>query len=373
MKQPVSSVDDLPAGALALLRDCQQRDYFQGLDWLRNFCANGLEPDAQARLIAAEGSHDGKPCHGLLALRTPPGQPGAFVEGWKAAGRGLASLTSYQSTRFALHLPADNATHPPLARALSAKLTATAAPALLDINLLEPASAGIEEFRSALEADGYETEPYVYSHNQFESVAGLSFAEFLACRPSQVHKTYTRKARQLARKHDCRFRVLAASENLDAALADYEAVLAGSWKDVEPFPLFTRQLIRDAAVAGVLRLGLLYVDDKPVAAQLWIVSNGRATIYKLHYLETMAKQAVGAVLSLNMCEHALEVDEVAEIDFGVGNEAHKVAWLAESRPLTGLLAFERSSLLGRYLRSKHHTRARLREFRSTLRQQFKPR
>lgn len=361
------SVRDLPQGAIALLKETQARDYFKGYDWLRNFCEHGLEPGAEPRFVVAGSQAGGAGDTALLCLRSPPGQPGSIIEGWRAAGRGFASLTNYQSVRFGLHLPSDPSRHAALASQLADNLLSAIKPALLDLSHLEPASPGLTDFRGALENHGYAIEEYQHSQNIFERIDDLSYSGYLQMRPSQVRSTDARKARQLERKHDCVFRVVTDPRELAPAWADYETVLEGSWKDPEPFPKFTRALIRDAASAGVLRLGLLHVDGSPVAAQVWIVSGDRATIYKLHYLSSMSRQAAGAVLSLKMFRHMLEEERVREIDFGVGDEAHKRDWLADSRPLTGMLAFAQNSPVGQAMRLRYLSRQQLRRFRASMR------
>lgn len=362
-----NSVDELPESALQLVKEVGERDYFQGLDWLRNFCAFGMARDVEPLLIVADDSSEFPGETAMLGLRRPSGQAGSEIEGWWGCDRGTSGLTSYQSVRFGLHLPADSGSHASLTRQLVAMLVANDAPVVIDLSHLEPGTPGIKEFCNALEAQGYFVRHYTHSQNLYEQVTGQAFSEFLARRPSQVRSTYARKARQLDRKQDCRIIVQSSVSGLEPALADYESVLTGSWKDPEPFPVFTNHLIRAAAAAGVLRLGLLYVSGTPVAAQVWIVTAGRATIYKLHYLEAFAKQAVGSILCLKMIQHMLETERVDEIDFGVGDESHKRLWLAQARPLNGILAFKKSSAIGRALALRYSGRALLRKMRSRLR------
>ena len=86
-------------------------------------------------------------------------------------------------------------------------------------------------------------------------------------------------------------------------------------------------------------MGLLYVDDKPVAVQVWLVSSGRATIYKLHYDADFHQQSVGAILMLRMFEHMIDIEHIHEVDFGIGDENAKSLWLKKQRPLCGIVAF----------------------------------
>ncbi|MBZ5496001.1 MAG: GNAT family N-acetyltransferase [Acidobacteriia bacterium] len=49
---------------------------------------------------------------------------------------------------------------------------------------------------------------------------------------------------------------------------------------------------------GWLRPGLLHVDDKPDAAQLWLVQDRVASIHRVSYDERFAKLSVETVLTL---------------------------------------------------------------------------
>ncbi|MFX6011244.1 GNAT family N-acetyltransferase, partial [Acinetobacter baumannii] len=75
-----------------------------------------------------------------------------------------------------------------------------------------------------------------------------------------------------------RLELVRDGERLVAGIAAYQAVYAQSWKMADPYPDFVPGLIRLCARRGGLRLGVAWLGDKPVAAQIWIVANGRADI-----------------------------------------------------------------------------------------------
>ena len=68
---------------------------------------------------------------------------------------------------------------------------------------------------------------------------------------------------------------------------------------------------------------MLYLDQTPVAAQLWLTHNGIASIYKLAYDEEATRYSAGTVLTAAMFEQALDVDRVAEVDYLNGDEPYK--------------------------------------------------
>jgi len=98
-------------------------------------------------------------------------------------------------------------------------------------------------------------------------------------------------------------------------------------------------LIRATAAADTLRLGLYYIEDKPVATHLWIITSGRATICKHHHDSNFNKESVGGILTLRMFEYAIDTEHVHTIDFGVGDEPAKRYWLNEEESLCGVVAF----------------------------------
>ncbi len=170
--------------------------------------------------------------------------------------------------------------------------------------------------------------------------AGMDFAAYWAARPAKLRNTFRRKAKTAGlevRIHD----VLD-----DAAWADYEAVYRASWKPEEGSFPFLRALAEQEGAAGTLRLGLAYKDGRPVAAQLWLVENGEATIHKLAYAEDAKTLSPGTILTEAMFRHVLDTDRVNVIDYGTGDEPYKAEWMEERRMLWRLTAYDRRSLWG---------------------------
>ena len=128
---------------------------------------------------------------------------------------------------------------------------------------------------------------------------------------------------------------------LEAGIAAYEAVRAGSWKPAEPFPDFDAALMRAAAAAGLLRLGVLRrrADGVPVAAQYWVLDRGgtRASVLKLSHLESERAASPGTALTALMIQGLLADDGVQELDFGRGDDAYKRLWVGTARRRIGLV------------------------------------
>ena len=161
-----------------------------------------------------------------------------------------------------------------------------------------------------------------------------------AARPGRLRETVRRKGRGAP------FRI-AIHDRFDAgAWADYEAAYARSWKPAEGSPAFLRALAEQEGMAGTLRLGLAYDGARPVAAQLWLVERGIATIHKLAYDEADRARSPGTLLSHAMFRHAIEVERVRTIDFGLGDEPYKADWMDEARPVFRIDAWNPRTLRG---------------------------
>jgi CelD/BcsL family acetyltransferase involved in cellulose biosynthesis len=95
-----------------------------------------------------------------------------------------------------------------------------------------------------------------------------------------------------------------------------------------------------------LRLGLAYIDGVAVAAQLWIVADNTAYIYKLAYDEAYKSYGVGSVLTSKLMQHFIDVDKVSIVDYLTGDDAYKKDWMSHRRERWGVLAFNTSTLFG---------------------------
>src|SRR5690606_17938235 len=182
-----------------------------------------------------------------------------------------------------------------------------------------------------------------------------TFAKYWARRPSRLRHTVERARRRLNREHDWRVDIVDMSgPALESGIAAYEAVYAQSWKEPEPCPAFMPELMRMAAAQGVLRLGLMWVDGVVVAAQVWLVSAGKASIYKLAYASGAERLSAGSVLTTALMQHVMEVDLVTEVDYLMGDDAYKRDWMSSRRERVGLVAFDLSRVRGLTAWTKHH-------------------
>ena len=252
-----------------------------------------------------------------------------------ADGR-LAGLTSPYSTCFR-PLTAADATAEELRRAgrAFARFCRGAGPLLLDA--LDGAWPGLAPLLAGFRAGGMLPLRFDHFGNWHCDVAGQDWDAYLAARPGALRNTIRRRLAQAARDPTLGFAIVRGGAAPAAGIAAYDAVYTQSWKAPEPFPRFPATLMRAAAAAGTLRLGLLRASGAPVAAQLWVVADGVATVHKLAHDERARAQSPGTVLTALMVRHLLDEERVATLDFGRGDDPYKVGWTGRRRARLGVL------------------------------------
>jgi hypothetical protein len=200
---------------------------------------------------------------------------------------------------------------------------------------------------------GMFVDTYLQFENWYQALSGVSAQAYFDSRSSQLRNTIKRKKKRVEKEHRLDFRLYADTDNLGEGLEHYQVVYRQSWKEPEAYPEFIPQLLRKAAEGGALRLGILKIDEHPVAAQIWLRSGNRATIYKLAYDERYAQLSVGSILTKLMFDHVIDVDHVSEVDFGSGSEAYKLDWMNGCRQVAAFIGFNAYSPRGLFAAAHH--------------------
>jgi len=145
-----------------------------------------------------------------------------------------------------------------------------------------------------------------------------------------------RRRRQNDRVTGYTCEIIQAGESIERGIRAYETVYARSWKPSEPFPGFNAGIIREAARGRSLRLGIYWEQDKPIAAQLWVIRSGVATVLKLAHDEEHRGSSPGTVLTAAIIEQLIG-EGVDALDFGRGDDPYKRLWVSQRRQRIGLL------------------------------------
>ncbi len=194
----------------------------------------------------------------------------------------------------------------------------------------------MNELKHALELYGLQHQSLLRFYNWTHAVNHQSFEEYFAERPSYLLNTIKRKQSKLTREHNYTIRLFKNS-GIQQAVYDYQSVYQASWKTNEFFSDFTPALVHELAAKGYLRLGILYIEEQAIEAQIWFVLHGKANIYRLAYDENWKHFSPGSILTKFLMQHVIDTDKVTEIDFLTGNEKYKQDWMSVRKERIGMV------------------------------------
>jgi Acetyltransferase (GNAT) domain len=330
---------DLPAGYGALFARAGASDFCLSRAWFESLAATTLEDGEGLRIAGIEADGSGAAPLACLVGRHRERDP-AFL-----GARSFASLSNYYTLQYAPLVVGANAAGALVQLAIGLRARRPRY-AVLHFEPLAAGAAALDDLAAALRGAGLVTRRYFRFGNWYDDTRGLSFRGYLASRPAALRHTFWRRSARLARTGSVRIEVVEDGAGLADALCGYERVYAASWKRAEPHPAFIRRLAGILAEAGALRLGLLHLDGRPIAAQIWIVWHGRAILYKLAHDRAYDAFSPGTVLTMGMLERLLDDEHVAELDLGAGDDPYKRLWASRRRARSGLIGFDPLTLRG---------------------------
>lgn len=338
-------------------------DLFHTEAWFALLLAHGLEHTPH-RLYALP-----LPANAPPASTAPMGEAAPHLHLMQTrAGAPLTAATNYYSCLYGPASAAGEAVDLSAAQwAVVAKaVQRLAGSAVVRLQPLDAGAAWVAGLEVGLRAAGYRISRFFAFGNWYQPVPPGGFAAYWRERPSVLRNSIERGRRRLDKAGDWRIDLVAEpGHQLEAALAAYQAVYAKSWKQPEPCPNFIPGLVRLAAERGWLRLGVLWLNGEPLAAQLWLTCGGKANIYKLAYVKGVEKLSAGSVLTQALMQQAMDVDRVTEVDYLSGDDAYKADWMALRRERIGLEAFDVRRPIGLLAAARHFAAAWWRRFQSS--------
>lgn len=320
-----ASWEALPAGADELFLSAESDSYFFSRTWFETLTAQVL-PAGQQLVLA--GVIDAERLVALLPLTFD-------------SGGYLNALThNYSSLYSLLLLPVVSPGQPEtVLDCLVSGLTDFKRNGLRATGLrLAPYAEDDLSMRAladALQRAGIEQHTYFRFYNWVYRVQGDSFEQYMAARPARVRNTIARKQRKLAREQQYHLK-LYSGQDVEEGLAAYHRVYKASWKVEEQFSAYVDAMVKNLAGRGWLRLGVLFINDQPAAAQIWFVCHQKAGIFKLAYDEQWKQYSPGSILIGFLMQQVIDNDRVEEIDFLTGNDAYKQDWMSERRQRLGM-------------------------------------
>jgi CelD/BcsL family acetyltransferase involved in cellulose biosynthesis len=218
---------------------------------------------------------------------------------------------------------------------------------------MDPAAPAYEKTLAALRSIGWSPFRYFCFGNWYLNVTS-DWKTYLEQRDGQLRSTLKRKGKKFAADGGT-LEIITEPAQAEQAIEAFIQVYSHSWKKPEPYPEFIPGLIRWLAEKGWLRLGIARLQSQPIAAQLWIVNAGKASIFKLAYDEAHASHAPGTLLTAHLMEHVIDRDKVEGVDYLIGDDEHKKGWMSRRRERWGSIAYNINSLTGGALLIKEIT------------------
>lgn len=321
------SYAELPAAAADLF--AVREPIFQSRAWLENFERNGLRPGDQLRVFSVE--LDGRP----VALA-----PAVYSRLYAA----------HPNARVLYFLQADEQPYEPLLGKASAREAAAALADWLVANRnaydvvragpLDPQAPFAAALVAALRASRHPLQLYAHFSDRYETVAGISFKDYVARRPRALREVLERNSRLLLQGGRGRFHLASNRELLEDSWGSIRRIVDQTPREAESEPPgYLPSVLALAADAGALRLGIFFLDDVPEAMQLWIVNTGVAYCLRIWEVRGFRPFPLDEVLTQMMALCLIDGDRVRELDFGAVSEAFARDWAPAARPRVALAAF----------------------------------
>ncbi len=333
-------LDSLPAAYEALFHAAGKRSFFLTRPWFLNF-ERHVGSRKETIIYVAKNSAEPRVALGALILW----QKNEPILIFKSAR--LEALANYYTSYYSPLVAGEEVNFGELAAAFAEALWQEKRRwDVLNLFPLDPEAVVFRALLESFRAVGAAAQTYFCYGNWYLKVAGRSYAEYFQALPKILRKNIPYETRKLEKRGSVRIEVATDLESLGPALGDYERIYNASWRVPEPYPDFIRGLARLAATNGWLRLGVLYFNNEPAAAQFWIVHEGVASIYKICYQEKFASLSVGKILTARMIERAIDIDKVREIDYLSGDDDYKKEWMSHRRERWGIRVFNSRSMKG---------------------------
>lgn len=316
-----------------LMKEAENTCVEFGYDWFHNLANNAANPEDSNKFLCIR-NEDGSKSLLILPIKM------------NRSSKSISSLTNFYTSLFS---PITHEAHPYNYLHFGFSRLKKEGWNRISLSPMSRDEPIFEETLNALNSAGWRAFPYFCFGNWHLPVVTSSFSEYFKTLPSQIQNTVKRKKKTFLTKSQGRLVLITEHHNIEQSIDDWVNIYNSSWKAPEPYIHFMPALIRLCAARGWLRLGIAYLDDKPIAAQFWIVHNRRAEIYKLAYDQSQAKYGAGSILTAFLMEHVINVDRVIEIDYLIGDDSYKSDWMTHRRERWGIVSYNPTTLKGRIM------------------------
>ena len=325
--------DDMPVDVQALFADASSEYIECGTTWFRNLVGTVFAAHPGVRFYVVRS--DGQP---MIAL--------AVLVHKAVLSNRAESLGNYYTALYAPAISSD-ATPADMVFLLEALKRDHAPLVSMRFSPMDRQSPSYIMLRDALKSAGFWPFEFFCFGNWYLNVKG-NWEAYLMSRSGTLRSTIKRMTKKFLTDGG-RLEIISEAADVERALLAYEQVYAASWKNTEPHPNFVQGLVRTSAAQGWLRVGVAWLEDKPIAAQIWIVANRKSNIYKLAYGENYKAYAPGTLLTAMLMQHSFQVDKVTKVDYLMGDDPYKKTWMSDRQERWGIVAYNPSTVAGAML------------------------
>jgi CelD/BcsL family acetyltransferase involved in cellulose biosynthesis len=217
---------------------------------------------------------------------------------------------------------------------------------IIDLNSIPEEDTSWDIIRRTIKQSALANREYACFGNWYLDKINFSGDEYIRTRTSNIRNNIKRYRKKLEKMGKLELKTT-SDEETDTILHFHYTVREKSWKYKDRHYSFHRDLAGLAKQKGWLRSGFLFLNDVPIASQLWIVCNRVAYIHSLNFDETYRKFIPGVILSAEMMKYVIDIDRVVEVDYLRGDEPYKKDWTPNRRERKGITIFN-DNLKGRF-------------------------
>jgi hypothetical protein len=333
--------DELPDHYHSLFEAAGQEDFYFSLPWYRNLTKTTIDVNDTLILVGIESNDNAQStARALIVLRKRATKTG-FLQ-----PRTLHLFENVYTMIAGPVIRPDEVDIETVMQTLASYLRHEFKKIdVIQLGSMDPDSTAYKVLETDLRQPGFMVQRIFSFINWYEPTAGITYASYFSSLTGQ-RSILRKQIKKLESAGIVRWKLVSKPNEIKSAMADYATVYRNSWKQTELYPDFIDGFVDACAQMDCLRIGVLYLDDQPAAAQIWTLTNGKATIYKIAYDEQFKSYSVGSVLTMRMMQHILDDDKAAIVDFGYGNDPYKKDWTRQQRDRMGLLIFNLRSVRG---------------------------
>lgn len=166
------------------------------------------------------------------------------------------------------------------------------------------------------------------------------FNSYWQNRPSNLRQTAIRKSKKIQIQ---KANFILTSKPTAIEINHYWQIYENSWKPQEPCRDFVDWVLSAESNYFSPHLGILYVDNIPIASQIWFSREQSLYIFKLAQDKQYDKFSPGTLLTKHMAEQ-LTTHNVKQINFMFGDDEYKKLWMDSVQDIFDVTIYRVSTL-----------------------------